>query len=335
MRFIQVGVGGFGATWVERLVRSESAEMVAAADIDGQALEAARARADLTPDRCFADFRRAFGEVEADAALVVTPPAVHAEVALTAIEAGLHVLVEKPFTDGMESARQVVAAAESAGATVMVSQNYRFRAWVRTIRALLDDGGLGAPDSVAVRFAKAPEFPGSFRLTMAHPLVAEMSIHHFDLMRALTGREPLSVYATTWRPEWSWFGHHPCAMVVFEFEGGLKVLYNGSWVTRGRETSWNADWTVECRDAVIELRDESIHLTMADHPGQDTEVELQAMPCEGQEFALREFQRAVAEGREPEASGRDNLASMAMVFAAVQSADSGLPVDIRNVLEAA
>jgi predicted dehydrogenase len=185
---------------------------------------------------------------------------------------------------------------------------------------------------VLVRFAKAPRFEGSFRLKMEHPLVKDMSIHHFDLMRAVTGREPLSVYATTWRPSWSWFEHDPCAVALFEFEGGLKVVYHGSWVARGRETTWDGDWHVECARAALDLRGEEVHIVPADHPEQDGTISLEKMPCEGQDFSLLEFQQALMEGRPPETSGRDNLKSLAMVFATAESARRGAPVRIDEVL---
>jgi len=333
MRFIQVGAGGFGRTWLPRMLKDRTASLAAIVDVDEAALEAARELTGLGPDRCFSDFRTAFDAVKAEAVLNVTPPAVHRDVALAALERGMHVLTEKPLADSMEHAQQMVAAAEAAGRTLMVSQNYRFRSWVRTMRSILDSGSFGRPDNVVVRFARAPRFEGSFRLKMEHPLVGDMSIHHFDLMRAVTGREPVSVYARTWRPEWSWFEHDPCAVALFEFEDGLKVLYEGSWVARGRETTWDGYWAVECSDALIELREDQVHITPAEHRDQDTRVELHQMPCEGQDYSLLEFQRAIAEGRRPESDGRENLNSLAMVFAVMESARTGAAVDIADILQ--
>jgi len=328
MRFIQVGVGGFGKGWLGRVRSDERASLAAIVDVDRAALESARQETGLSEGACFEDFRRAFSEVQADAVLNVTPPAVHHKVALAAFERGLHVLTEKPLADTMAHARQMVTAAEEAGLTLMVSQNYRFRRWVRTIRYLLREDGYGPADNVSVRFARAPRFEGSWRLAMEHPLVVDMSIHHFDLMRALTGREPLSVYAVTWRPSWSWFKNDPCCMAVFTFQGGLTVSYDASWVARGRQTGWDGYWRVECADATVELLAETVHVILADQPNKDAEIELHEMPCENQDYALFEFQNAVAEGREPEAGGRDNLNSLAMVFATLKSASTGRPAKI-------
>ncbi len=333
MRFIQVGVGGFGATWPERVQRDRAASLAGLVDVNGKALRRARERTGLAPSRCFTDFRKAFAAVEADAVLNVTPPAVHHEVALAAFERGLHVLTEKPIADTMEHGRQMAEAAERAGVTLMVSQNYRFRPWARTMRRLLQSGQFGPPDNAGVRFAKALRFDGSFRFTMEHPLVRDMSIHHFDLMRCLTGREPLVVYARSWRPQWSWFEHDPCVAAIFDFEGGLTVVYEGTWVTIGRETTWDGYWRVECPEAVIELRGDCVHVMPVGHPDEDGEVELQAQDSTGQGAVLAEFQQAIAEGRQPEAGARDNLNSLAMSFAVMESSRTDGPVRIKDILE--
>jgi predicted dehydrogenase len=213
----------------------------------------------------------------------------------------------------------------------MVSQNYRFHSWVRTLRYLVESREFGRADNLLVHFAKAPRFEGSFRLEMDHPLVRDMSIHHFDLMRAVTGQEPISVYAETWRPKWSWFRDDPCAVTIFQFTGNLKAVYHGSWVARGRETTWNGHWTVECAEGVLELVDNQVHIRAPELPHHDTTVELHRMPCESLEFSLLEFQKAIAEGRPPESNGRDNLNSLAMVFATTRSAALGEPVRIEDI----
>jgi predicted dehydrogenase len=329
---IQVGVGGFGQTWLGRVQRFADASLVAIVDVDPRALAAARQETGLAPSHCFGDYAEAFDAVQADAVLNATPPRLHHEVALAAFERGLHVMTEKPIADSMEHGRLMAEAARDARRTLMVSQNYRFRPWARTIRRLLQSGEFGPPDNVSVRFAKSLRFDPSLSARMGHPLVRDMSIHHFDLMRALTGREALSVYGRTWQPQWSWFDDDPSAAALFEFEGGLEALYEGTWVTRGRETTWDGYWSVECPEAVIELRADRVHVIPADHPDEDSEVELPGTPRSGQTAALQEFCRSVVEGREPETSGRDNLRSLAMSFAVMESARAGQPVQIAQVL---
>lgn len=329
MRFIQVGVGGFGAQWLGALNGDQRASLVALVDTDESALAAARQQTELPRSACFEDFRTAFEQVEADAVLNVTPPSVHREVALAAFERELHVLTEKPLADSMEHAREIVEAAEASDLTLMVSQDYRFYRWVKTIRHLLHQDGYGPPDNIYLRFARGLRVQG-WRLTMEHPLLVDMSIHHFDLMRAITEREPLSTFAVTWNPGWSWFEHHPCCMAIFQFEDNIKVCYDASWVSQGRTTSWSGYWRVECAETTIELLSDSVHVVHTDYPDEDVEIELRDMPCEGMAYSLVEFQNAVKEDREPETSGRRNLNSLAMVYAVLESSETGKPVALEQ-----
>lgn len=331
MRITQVGVGGFGQTWLGRIQRDRSASLTALVDVDPDALRAARDETRLPASHCFEDYRTAFDEIAADAVLIVTPPEFHHEVALAALSKGLHVLSEKPMADTMEHARLMVKAAEEAGRTLMVSQNYRFRPWARTLREVLQSGKLGAPDSLSVRFAKCFGGDAPPDKKVRYELVRDMGVHHFDLMRSLTGREPVWVFGKTWQPQWSWFGPDACAAAIMEFEGGLRVVYEADWVTRGRETTWDGYWCVECPQAVIELRGERLHVTPMGHADQDTELALHAEAGTGQTAVLQEFQRAVTEGREPEASGRDNLKSLTVCFALTQSARTGARVAVNEV----
>jgi predicted dehydrogenase len=331
MRFIQIGVGGFGQTWLGRIQRDHSASLAALVDVNAEALEAARRETRLPGSHCHEDYAAALDEVKADAVLIVTPPEFHHEIALAALGRGLHVLTEKPMADTMEHARLMVKAAEEAGRTLMVSQNYRFRPWARTLADLMRSGKFGAPDSISVKFAKCLRADGAPDKKLRHALVRDMSVHHFDLMRSLTGREPVWVFGKTWQPQWSWFEQDACAAAIMEFEGGLKVMYEGDWVTRGRETTWDGYWCVECQQAVIELRGERLHVTPMGHADQDMELALHAEAGTGQTAVLQEFQRAVAEGREPETDGRDNLKSLAMCFALMESSRTGQRVEAGEV----
>jgi len=334
VRVIQVGAGGFGRTWLPRVRSDDTVSLAALVDVDEATLDAAREATGLSPSACLTDFRKAFRTVQAEAVLIVTPAPLHHEVALAAFDCGLHVLTEKPLADSMPHACLVVEAARRAGRALMVSQNYRFRPWARTMRRIIRSGEFGRPEALSVRFARSVSFRDALRARLDRPLVRDMSIHHFDLMRALTGRDPVTVYARTWQPSWSPFEEDACAAALLEFEDGLKVVYEGSWVSRGPQTAWDGHWSVECRDALLEFCDGRVHVRPSAHPDTDSEVELDPGPVSGQAAVLAEFRRAVAEGREPETSGRDNLVSLATAMAVAQSSRERRPVSVAELLEA-
>jgi predicted dehydrogenase len=93
-KVIQVGVGGWGATWLGKVATSPTWELSACVDVGGEALSAARAAHGIPRERSLDTVQDAVAETGAEAVLVVVPPQKHLAIAAEAFEAGLHVLVE-------------------------------------------------------------------------------------------------------------------------------------------------------------------------------------------------------------------------------------------------
>jgi predicted dehydrogenase len=336
-RVIQVGVGGYGRTWLDTVARfRERVGYAALVDLDADALEAARTRFDLPASRCFTSLAAALEAVEADSLLCVVPPAHHEAVVLPALEAGLHVLSEKPIADTIEASRRIVERAARARGQLMISQKGRFHPWVSRFREALQDGTVGQLSHVTLHY-RAPLFRWGFRHTIADPLLVEMSIHHFDLLRALLGREPREVSGATWNTPWSGFAGDVAAWLRFTFEGDLPVLYEAYCRSSGDLTSWYGDVRAEGERGAVTFVYPSLYLA-----GRGASQEQVLAPRQdlaragdlqdGQTLCFQEFLDATDAGREPESSGRRNLASVAMLFAAVDAARSGQPRSIGEYL---
>ena len=329
LRLIQVGVGGFGRSWTDVVESSQFWKAVAYVDINEKALKEAAAAHGMPKDRCFKDLESALAKVEADAVLIVVPPKAHMEIALQSLKAGLHVLTEKPLADTMENAKRMVSEADRQGLKLMVSQNYRFRRGARTVRRLIENEEVGKTSYAIVNFHKAPQFKG-FRVKMEHPLLVDMAIHHFDTMRYIIDSDPLSIYCETWKPDWSWFEGNPCVSVTIKMRNGVHLTYVGSWVSLGWETPWDGDWRIECSEGGIHWN-ENVKIKMKDSVEEETRS-LVSMPMEDRAYSLYEFAEAIAKNREPETSGRDNLKSLAMVFASLDSVKKGKPIVVSKYL---
>jgi len=202
----------------------------------------------------------------------------------------------------------------------MVAQNYRYRPFVKTLKKLVASNLYGPPGQARVAFYKAPHF-GGFREEMDQPLVVDMSIHHFDLMRHILGVDPISMMGRTWNPDWSWFKGDASAAFILEFGGGVQVIYHGSWCTTGSETSWSGDWRIECADGVVVCQNDVIYEPLE-------EVAIEPMTRTDQDYLLHEFYLAVTEGIAPATNGRDNLKSLGMVFGAVKAARAGQIIEL-------
>ena len=329
-RVMQVGVGGFGRRWVGALSEAKGVKVVALADINPEALAAAQEKLSVPDSFCFKDFRKALDTVEADALINVTPPSVHRQVALYAFRRGLDVLTEKPLADTMGNAKVMVEAARKARRKLMVSQNYRFQRWARTARRTIEKKKYGDLGHLSVKFFKALRPRTGFRRKMEHLLLVDMSIHHFDLIRYILGSEPIKIYTRTWNPKWSWSEGDVAAAVIIEMKNKATVVYDANWVTTERQTTWNGDWVFQFARGRLALRDDVLYEAKVGK--EEKPARLAAMPCKGQEYSFLEFRRAIREKRQPETSGKDNLASLAMVFAAIESSKRGRAVEVAKFL---
>jgi predicted dehydrogenase len=319
-----VGAGGMGRQWGKNLKSCEETELVAWVDIRPGAAEKAAAKLELPNVITGSDLRDAISAAKPDFVVDVTIPEAHHDVTLTALAAGLPVIGEKPMADTMERARAMVRASEQAKKLYMVSQSRRYNNNLAALRALIANrlGGLGILNS---DFYIGAHF-GGFRDEMKSPLLLDMAIHTVDAARYLSGADPVAVYCDEFNPSWSWYKGSAGATVIFEMTGGLRYTYRGSWCSEGGSTSWDAEWRAVGPEGtaawdgtnapvahIVKERGEFICKTEAIEARVDA-------GHEGIAASLRDFLRALDTGQPPMGECHDNIKSLAMVFAAVESA---------------
>jgi predicted dehydrogenase len=300
----------------------------------------ARRYVETTPG--YGVLEEALEAVECDAVLVASPPGTHHVVAKAALEAGKHVLCEKPLATILQDAFDLVETADKAGRVLMVSQNYRYNAPFRAVQRLVMEGELGELASIRIscrRDTRTLFAPDDFRYSMRHPYVLDMSIHHFDLIRAATGRDVRGVYARGWRVPDSPFVHHPAVAALLDLEGGVPVIYEGDWATFGPETSWNGEWEVTGEAGRILWRgsevDRGTGAVVFERWGQEARlVEQHDLEFVEREATLQALRAAIESGEQPETAAADNVRSLAAMLGCVSSIESGEPVDVAALLAA-
>ncbi len=338
MKVIQVGIGGMGSTWLRAVQRSPYVHFAGFVEINDEIARAQAEAYNLDPSLIFQSLPEALENVETDAVINVTPPEAHREICIRALETGLPVLTEKPLAGNLAEARAIVDAAKATGMLCSVAQNYRYRPLTQTIKAILDSGELGALAAARAEFFRGPHF-GGFREQMAHPLIVDMSIHHFDLMRFFFGSDAVSISARSWNPPWSWFDGDASAAAMIKFANGVEASYTGSWCSQAFETSWNADWRFECERGVILVADDRVYIQQLESVdegarGQSSihderrEIPLIGMERESQDYLLQEFYEAVTQGKDVSTTAQDNIHTMAFVFGVVEACDSGGTVNL-------
>jgi predicted dehydrogenase len=344
IRLVQAGLGYWGRSWAsEILPAAADIEVVAHVDPDPAALIALQAATGALPERCFTSLEAALAATDADAVLGSLALPAHIPVGRAALEAGLHYIVEKPFAPDLDSGATLVALARRRRRVLMVSQNYRFYPAAIAAAALVRSGRLGRPLSVAIDFRRHAPSEGHRYLGIPNPLLADMSIHHFDLLRFVLGRDPITIACRAWNPAGSPFANEAAAFATIELEGGVLVSYRGSWVSPAPRTPWAGLWQMEFEGGAAEwtakgekaARLAFDRLAVRPTGGEWETLPLPALPQHDRAGALAAFVGRIA-GAEPAgfSSGADNLGTLALTEAAIRSAGAGgTPVAIAPLLE--
>jgi len=332
LRVVLVGAGNMGRHWLDVIAETPEVELVGLVDLDLPL--ARRALAERGLSVAVGDsLTQVAGDAGAQAVIDVTVPPAHHAVNTEALFAGLPVLCEKPIAPTVAQSLSLAAAAEASSQLLMTSQSRRYYAALAELKDAL--GALGPIGIVTTEFFKAPHF-GGFRDEMAHPLLVDMAIHAFDMSRYLLDAEPVSVDCRTFNPSWSWYRGDAAATAVFEFEGGTRYTFTGSWCSPGFETSWNGSWRISGAGGTAlwdgEGRPEVEYVEGAG-PGDVTRATLPTAVRPEIAGALDEFVDALRTGLTPSGDVHANVFSLAMVEGAVRSAETLGTVSLEAVLE--
>jgi predicted dehydrogenase len=328
-----VGYGLIGPVWARVIEANQSVDLVGVVDSSKQALLRARSElvsADVVLSESLeATILRCRPMVIVDA----TPPSCHLRVARAALAARCHLLAEKPLGTSMEEALSVVNEWRSTGLVYMVSQNYRWNPVLRELRDWLSRGTIGEIIGVYVDFfRKFPE--GTFRDSLAHSMLLDMAVHHFDLARFITAREAVWVQC--------WERSGLVANAVFGLTDGAVLDYRGSWANIGHDTGVYGRWRiVGDRGSVLWSGESPPVLESFSGPrgriartvvgaGVPTFGEVEVIE-EGLAASLDRFLVCVSTRDVPETSCFDNLHTLAMVAGAIRSVETADKVWIEDL----
>ena len=331
-RAIVVGAGGIAGAWFPPL-KKEKVNVVAVVDLD---VERARRRIQEfgVDAQASTDLKAMAAKHRPDFVVDLTVPEAHCSVTCAALEAGCHVIGEKPMASSMREARKMVAASERTGKLYMVSQSRRWDAKHDRVRRTVA-GRLGTLTTINCDFYIGAHF-GGFRDEMPSPLILDMAIHHFDLARFMTGADPVAVYAKEFNPKGSWYKGDVAASCIFEMSDGVIFTYRGSWCAEGCHTSWNGDWRIiGDKGTLLYDHDQDptgeVVVSKAGFHRQKKELKVATSPLQygGMHGALREMLAFIRTGRKPQTECHDNIKSLAMVFAVIESSTKGKTVPVK------
>jgi predicted dehydrogenase len=336
LRGVLVGCGGISDAWLGTLAVLPTVELVGLVDLNLAAAQARKDKHGLAAAQTGDDLRAMLRAVRPDVVFDCTVPEAHTGVTLAALRHGCHVLGEKPLADSMEHAARMVKAAAKAGRVYAVMQNRRYNPRIRGFSRFLARGGIGELTTLYSDFFIGAHF-GGFRDRMRHVLLLDMAIHTFDAARFVSGADPVAVYCREWNPKGSWYDHDASAIAVFEMSNGIVYSYRGSWCADGLGTKWECDWrAIGTRGTALwDGADGFRAQAVTKQGGFVSAMKDVAVPVPqrgkqgGHGGCIRDFIACIRAGRVPETVCTDNIKSLAMVFAAIESAESGERVKVR------
>ncbi len=182
-----VGCGYWGPNVVRNFAALPGCELRWLCDLDAGRLGSLQRR--YPGARVTTDFAALLRQPDVDAVAICTPLHTHYALASAALQAGKHVLVEKPLTDSVRSAEELVARAAAAGLVLQVDHTFVYSGAVQKIRSIVESGALGELlyfDSVRVNL-------GIFQSDMN--VVWDLAPHDLSIMDHVIGRQPLWVSA--------------------------------------------------------------------------------------------------------------------------------------------
>lgn len=241
-----IGVGGIARTHMPGWAASEHAEVVAGADISEAALQRWGALNGIT--RLETDPAALINDPDIDIIDVCTPNNYHAPLSIAAMQAGKHVLCEKPLAATPKEIREMIAARDASGKTLMTAQHFRFRGVSKAMKAEIDTGTLGDiyhGRSWMLRRLAAPVRPGFImkKHSSGGPCI-DIGVHILDLTLWFMGNPKPTAVTGVARAEIAhqpgafskWGGAIPPEFDVEDFAAAFVRFENGA--TLVLEVSW-------------------------------------------------------------------------------------------------
>jgi len=159
-----------------------------------------------------------------DAVSITVPTADHETVATFALNQGVHLLVEKPIAATVDEGQRMIALADKMNCKMMIGHIIRFNPAIQSLKARLDNGDLGKIFQVFCR--RAGPFPARIRDV---GVVVDLAPHDVDIMRFLTGLNPLRVYAETEQQIHT--DHEDLLFGLLRFPNGITGALELNWLT--------------------------------------------------------------------------------------------------------
>ncbi len=296
------------------------------------------------------DYRDVLADPNVHAVSVCVPNDLHAEISVAALAAGKHVLCEKPMTDTLAHAEEIVAAAEKSDKQFMMAMNNRFSGETQLLKALIDEGRLGEIYFAKTGWTRRSGIPGlggwftTKERSGGGPLL-DIGVHALDRTVYLMGNPaPVSASGCTYAKfgprgkGGSSYGikpdpNTPVAFNVEDLAAGLVKFDNGA--TLFLEASWasytetdNFYTSLLGTEGGADIPGFGKLKVYTDMGGAPADIHPQVPNVSGRQGEINHFTQCIAEDKAPISTAQQGLHMLQILDALYRSAETGREVVI-------
>lgn len=347
---VRVGIIGCGNVAENRHLPALAAltdlQVVAVADIDQERLHRVADR--FRVNHRYPDYRTLLSDPGVEAVAICSPMQSHVEMAIAALDAGKHVLVEKPLATSLDEAETLIERAGESPCQVLVGYNLRWHRLVRQAREMILQGKLGPIELAVSTFTSATHYKSDVlewkrRRPLGGGVVMEHATHYFDLWRFMLQTEVEEVFAETRSDQWD----DVTGIVTARLTNGVLA------------TAYFSEWTSDRNEVHIYGQGGSLHLSLYRFDGLEfaplftgpgqirnrlsrVAQSLRQLPKATAHFRTggdfyascieqwRHFARSIREGTPVECTLDDGRRVLEVALAACKSASIGQPVRVKE-----
>lgn len=331
MKVAVIGVGAMGRNHARVYSELPEVDLVAVSDAD---VIRAESTAEKFGVRAYTDYRELLEKEKPDAVSIVVPTAMHEEVGLAVLGAGVHALIEKPIAATVEEGKHLIEKAHVMKKQLMIGHVVRFDPAIQALKQKLDAGELGRIYQIFCR--RAGPFPTRIQDV---GVVIDLAPHDVDIMRFLAGSDPIRVYSETEQRILT--DHEDLLWASLRFPDGVIGGLEINWLTptKIRETLVLGERGLFRVDALTQdlyfyenshVKDVQWATLQAIKGVSEGSMTRYALPrFEPLKAELQAFLKAIQDEKPALASGEDGLAALKISLALVESGRTHRVVELQ------
>lgn len=340
MRYALIGCGRVSANHIAAAV-DNGLEIVALCDLDAEKAEAQKTQFSL-PDSIpvYTDYHEMLRDCRPELVAVATYSGTHADIAVDCIEAGCHVIIEKPIALSLADADRIIEAEQRMGVKVSANHQNRFNSAVQQMRSAIRTGRFGKLlyGTTSIRWSRGEDYYKSadWRGTWAQDggTMMNQCIHAIDLLRWMLGNDATEVSAVTANALHPYIEAEDMGFALVRFANGSVGMIEGSINTFGGD--WEETLTIFGENGRAKLGGKCVNVVDEWHFADGDDAESKAVVGCGEDppnvygfghkSLYADMIEAIRDDRRPYVSSSAGRRALETVLAIYRSAADGKPV---------